>query len=124
MVLINAALLIGSTIPVVPITEMPSAIPRRGLNVRFASSTPAGIEITIEKPPAYPCAAAISQQASRIMARGTALIAAAPTGWLSPGFVTRPTPSPPSISILEDRFFTAAYTKTPFVTSGSSPLSF
>ena len=34
---------------------------------------------------------------SRIICRGTELMAAFPTGWSSPRFVTRPTPSPPSI---------------------------
>ena len=59
------------------------------------------------------------------MRRGTELMAAAPTGWSSPGFVTRPMPSPPSIVTpgVSD-FLTAAKMSVPRVTSGSSPLSF
>ena len=51
-------------------------------------------------------------------------MAAAPTGWSSPRFVTRPTPAPPSIVTpgVSVRW-TAANTRVPCVTSGSSPLS-
>ena len=59
------------------------------------------------------------------MRRGTELMAAAPTGWSSPRFVTRPTPAPPSIvtpgvSVRLDGRQTRAVS---CVTSGSSPLS-
>ena len=50
-------------------------------------------------------------------------MAAAPTGCSSPGFVTRPTPSPPSISMPEAIFSTCAAIRCPLVTSISSPPS-
>ena len=43
--------LMGSTMPVVPRMEMPPWMPRRGLKVFLASSTPAGAEITTFRPP-------------------------------------------------------------------------
>jgi hypothetical protein len=59
------------------------------------------------------------------MRRGTELMAAAPTGWSRPGFVTRPTPSPPSIVTPGPSLrATVANTCAPRVTSGSSPGSF
>ena len=53
------------------------------------------------------------------------MMAAAPTGWSSPGFVTRPTPAPPSMEI-PGSFCreTVAKISAPVVTSGSSPPSF
>ena len=51
-------------------------------------------------------------------------MAASPTGRSRPGFVTRPTPAPPSISMPLSVFVTAARISMPSVTSGSSPASF
>ena len=51
-------------------------------------------------------------------------MAAFPTGWFSPGLVTRPTPSPPSIRIPGSSLrLTSAKTRRPWVASGSSPPS-
>ena len=51
-------------------------------------------------------------------------MAAAPTGWSSPRFVTRPTPAPPSIVTPgASALRTVANTSVSRVTSGSSPLS-
>ena len=53
-------------------------------------------------------------------------MAASPTGWSSPGFVTRPTPAPPKMRtpLSVGRRVTAAETGRPVVTSASSPPSF
>ena len=62
---------------------------------------------------------------SRIIRRGTLLIAAAPTGWSRPGFVTRPTPGPPSMEMPGRACrSTVAKINAPVVASGSSPPSF
>ena len=111
--------------PLVPKTDMPPSMPRRGLNVRAARATPSGMEMVTTRPPVYPWACAAAQAASRIMARGIELMAAAPTGWSSPALVTRPTPTPPSITTSEPSLSaTRAMTRTPSVMSGSSPASF
>ena len=61
---------------------------------------------------------------SAIMRRGTVLMAAAPTGWSSPGRVTRPTPGPPSMRMPGSRARqTVATMSRPSVASGSSPAS-
>src|SRR5918995_3749649 len=58
------------------------------------------------------------------MRRGTSFIAGPPTGSPRPGFVTTPTPSPRSSSILPPaRHDTRAVRCAPCVTSGSSPAS-
>ena len=58
------------------------------------------------------------------MRRGTVLMAAAPTGWSSPGRVTRPTPGPPSMRMPGSRAQqTVAMMSRPSVASGSSPAS-
>ena len=95
----SASSLIGSTIPLVPSTEIPPSIPRTGLKVFFAASTPAGILIVTRTDLTSPASSRSASTASRIIFLGTELIAAAPTGWSSPGFVTRPIPMPPSITI-------------------------
>jgi len=124
----RACSLMGSTIPVVPRMEMPPTMPSFGLKVFSASARPSGTEMVTERPThrARPglvsslvrslfgmsrrsfessCRApgkhseTASRTACAIMARGVLLMAAAPTGWSSPGLVTRPTPSPPSIEI-------------------------
>ena len=135
----KAARLRGSTMPVVPRMEMPSSIPRCGLKVFSARATPSGTEIVTAIFPEKPCAAHTSRTAEVIIARGVALMAAAPTGCSSPGNVTRPTPTPPSTETSDSRAgtpllpaapvpdpacSTRAYTSTPSVTSASSPASF
>src|SRR5215210_6970750 len=58
------------------------------------------------------------------MRRGTSFIAGPPTGSPRPGFVTTPTPSPPSSSIPGSSLHeTRAVRCAPCVTSGSSPAS-
>ena len=78
------------------------------------------------------CVVFNAETCAAIICLGTELMAAAPTGWSKPGFVTRPTPSPPSITILSPPpsptlpppcLLTRAKTFIPFVTSGSSPAS-
>ena len=52
------------------------------------------------------------------------MIAHSPTGWSKPGFVTRPTPSPPRRVISSPGWrVTAAVIKRPWVASMSSPPS-
>ena len=103
--------------------EMPPSMPNDGLNVRRASSSPSGTEMTTESPPSYPVSSHTACTALAIIWRGTRLMAAAPTGWSSPGFVTRPTPLPPSMAMPEAVFVTVATTRWPVVTSASSPPS-
>ena len=92
----SASSLMGSTMPLVPKTEMPPSMPRRGLKVFFASSTPAGMETTTFMPGASPLSSSTAATACRIICIGTGLIALSPIFCLSPGLVTRPTPIPPS----------------------------
>lgn len=58
--------------------EMPSSIPRCGLKVFSARATPSGTEIVTAIFPEKPCAAHTSRTAEVIIARGVALMAAAP----------------------------------------------
>ena len=76
--------------PVVPSTDRPPTMPRRGLKVRRASSTPAGIE-TVTRAARAPITL---RTASSIICRGTGLMAGSPTGIFRPGSVTVPTPMP------------------------------
>ena len=59
---------------------MPPSMPSTGLKVRRAISAPPGTEMTTERPPLYPSSSQTAFTASAIMRRGTALMAAAPTG--------------------------------------------
>ena len=103
---------------------MPPVMPRRGLNVFCASRSPSGTEMTTDTPPDSPHRRRTCSTFSQIMRRGTELMAAAPTGWSRPRFVTRPTPCPPSIVTPGCALRrTEAKTSAPAVTSGSSPLS-
>ena len=103
---------------------MPPVMPRRGLKVFWASASPAGTEMTTDNPPGNSHRRMIARTFSSIMRRGTELMAAAPTGWSSPRFVTRPTPAPPSIVTPGASVFcTRAKISVSRVTSGSSPLS-
>ena len=116
-----AGSLIGRRIPDVPRIDRPPSIPSLGLKVFFASSRPPGIA-SFTSAPTSPAASRIT---CSIICRGTGLTAASPTGSLSPGRVTVPMPSPavnlipPSASLRQ----TAAITRHPSVTSGSSPAS-
>ena len=51
MVSSSACSLIGSTMPLVPRMEIPPSMPRRGLKVFFASTSPSGAEIVTLIPP-------------------------------------------------------------------------
>ena len=106
MVSTRAVSLMGSTMPLVPRTDIPPTMPSLGLKVFSASVSPSGIEMTTSNPPVYPVADMTSSSASFIMLLGTRLIAAFPTGWSSPFLVTLPTPFPPSIPIPESVFVT------------------
>ena len=121
----SASSLMGSTMPEVPRMEIPPTMPSRGLKVRAASASPSGTEISTTRPPVYPYSRQTVSTPSRIIFRGTGLMAGSPTGTESPGFVTRPTPTPPVKTspglCAKD---TLAQTMEPLVISGSSPLSF
>ena len=114
----------GRTMPLVPRMEIPPLIPSRGLKVPPASRWPSGTEMTALRPPDAPDSCSTASACSRIIRLGVELMAAAPTGWSNPGLVTRPTPSPPSISTpgVSVRS-TLAKIRVPSVMSGSSPPS-
>ena len=120
----RASSLMGRTMPDVPRIEMPPSMPRRGLKVLRAISSPPGTDTSTAKPPCQPCSRAIRSSSEAIIARGTELMAAAPTGWSSPARVTRPTPAPPSI-VVPGVFtrLTRTTTSAPSVASASSPAS-
>ena len=120
----RASSLMGRTMPLVPRMEMPPSMPSRGLKVPPASRRPSGTEMTARSPPDAPAALSAAWACARIIRRGVELMAAAPTGWSRPGLVTRPTPSPPSISTpgMPVRS-TRAKIRAPSVMSGSSPPS-
>ena len=131
MVSFSACSLMGSTMPEVPRTDRPPSTPSFGLKVFFAFSSPPGMEMTTWTDPevagSYSSSSQTSRTASRIICRGTRLMAAFPTGWSRPGRVTRPTPSPPSMRTASGEGSpreTVATTGMPSVTSGSSPASF
>ena len=107
----------GTTTPVVPRMDSPPSMPRRGFQVRRASSSPPSTPIST--------ITSASPTASRIMRRGTGLMAGSPTGTGRPGSVTVPTPGPARNSTPEPRapYRTVARTSAPWVTSGSSPAS-
>ena len=70
----------GSTMPVVPSTEIPPTMPIRGLKVCAASAAPSGMEISTWNPPARPREETRRRSSLVIISRGERLIAAAPTG--------------------------------------------
>ena len=105
--------------------EMPPSIPSLGLNVLAAISSPPGTEITTRRFSVRSDSSIASVTALMIIPFGPGLMAASPTLCFKPGFVTLPTPFPPSIRIPGmSETDTDARTRMPFVTSGSSPLSF
>ena len=91
---------------------------------RRAVRRPATPISTITSPGA-PCAAATSATVSRIIRRGTGLIAGSPTGTGSPGRVTVPTPGPArnATPLPGAPSRTVEWTSARWVTSGSSPAS-
>ena len=111
--------------PVVPRIDSPPTMPSRPLRVLAASASPPGMAISISTSPASPWAAAISAMASRIIWRGTGLMAGSPGGMGRPGRVTVPTPSPARKLTPLPRAArrTVARISAPWVTSGSSPAS-
>ena len=141
-----ACSLIGSKIPLVPSTDSPPSMPSFGLNVRFARASPSGIQTVMCNGSLTFAFSHTSATAANIICRGTRLIAACPTACSRPSFVTRPMPIPPSnvrygndslvnaqdLSWLPSicsrtrcfAYATVTQTSVPFVTSGSSPLSF
>ena len=105
--------------------EMPPSMPSCGLKVFFASAAPSGTQMVTRRPPSQFSASHTARTACSIILRGTRLMAAAPTGWSSPGFVTRPTPGPPSITTPGCAArSTRASISAPCVASMSSPPSF
>ncbi len=119
----QAAVENGRTTPVVPRMEMPPTMPRRGLVVLRAMRSPPGTLTTTRAP--LPSRSSTSPTAAVIWRRGTGLMAGPPIGRPSPGRVTRPTPSPPSMRRPgSGSRKTRAVRWAPWVTSGSSPASF
>ncbi len=125
MLSINAEHEYGTTIPVVPRIDSPPRMPSRGFQVFLAISSPLGIEIVTSTSPVPWCAAATEAIASRIIVRGTGLIAGSPTASGSPGFVTVPTPGPArnTTPLPGSPRVTVTRIRAPWVTSGSSPAS-
>ena len=114
----------GITIPLVPRIEIPPSMPSLGLSVLGASSSPVGTEIVILMPFLDKRSPPILARFSRIIFLGTGFIAGRPISSPSPGFVTVPTPIPPSISMpVVSVILTSVTISAPCVTSGSSPPS-
>ena len=113
------------TIPLVPKIEIPPMIPSLGLSVFSAISFPLGTDITSFIPFFLRIDSATSVIFSIIIFFGVGLIAASPISKPKPGLVTRPTPFPPSISIVFILVVSSKSTmiSAPCVTSGSSPPS-
>ena len=99
----------GSTIPDVPRTDRPPMIPSLGLNVFFAVSSPSGIEMVTLTSLPYPQARHMRSTSSVIIFRGTLLMAACPIFCSRPGFVTLPTPTPPSSMTLSPKTLLPAF---------------
>ena len=96
------------------------------MSVFGPSSFPLGTETLIITPFFLSNSSPTSLTFSTIIFFGVGFIAALPISNPNPGFVTLPTPSPPSISISPILFVNSTSTKisVPCVTSGSSPPSF
>ena len=102
---------------------MPPRMPSRALVVFFARFSPSGTLI-VTRTPARRRGRRPRRRSSRIICRGTGLMAGPPTSSPSPGLVTTPTPTPPSsCSPGSVRQRTVAVRCAPCVTSGSSPAS-
>jgi hypothetical protein len=118
-----AAIDMGSTIPVVPIMEIPPTMPRRGLKVFLAMTSPFSQPISRSNPGSG-AFFNTSSTAQRIISRGAGLMAGSPTGTRIPGSVTVPTPGPARNRILPVWLGrTTAKITAPSVLSGSSPAS-
>ncbi len=113
------------TMPVVPRIERPPTMPKRPFSVFWASFSPPGTEISTTISPGCLKVSAASRIASRIMARGTGLIAGSPGGMGKPARVTMPTPGPARnvTPLPASPRETVAMMSAPCVTSGSSPAS-
>ena len=112
----------GRTTPVVPRMLMPPRMPSRAFVVLRARSSPSGTLIVTSTP--RTARSTTAPTLSRIICRGTGLMAGPPTSRPSPGLVTTPTPTPPSRwtpGASDQR--TVAVRWAPWVTSGSSPAS-
>ena len=102
MELINASEEKGFTMPDVPMMEIPPSIPKRGLKVRFAISSPLGTEMVTTIGLGCLDMPIFSRQRltlSSIILRGVALMAGEPNSRPRPGIVTMPMPSPPQTMI-------------------------
>ena len=117
---IHAAQEYGTTIPVVPRIDNPPTIPNRPFSVRCASTAPSSTPTSTTRSTGPP---ATSANASRIICRGTGLIAGSPGGNGSPARVTTPTPGPARNVTPAPPRQTRTRTSAPCVTSGSSPAS-
>ena len=78
--------------------ESPPMIPSRSFSVFFARSRPSGMLRVTVSLAVMQRMANTSFTDCRIIRRGTGLMAHSPTGTASPGFVTLPIPSPPSMT--------------------------
>ena len=78
IVSINASVLIGLTIPLVPMIDIPPSIPICGLKVFFATSSPSGADISTVTPILMQCSYKSLVSASFIIFLGTLLIAYSP----------------------------------------------
>ncbi len=109
----------------VPSTLSPPTIPRRGLAVFVANSSPPGMATVTHTSAGTPYSPATSRNAPSIISRGRGLIAGSPGGTGSPGRVTVPTPSPAAKRTPEPAgpHITVQRMRAPWVTSGSSPAS-
>ena len=104
--------------------EIPPSTPRRGLKVLRAAASPPGTEMVTRSPPGSSSSRRTASTASRIICRGTRLMAHSPIGWSRPGRVTRPTPGPPwRRTASPAAASTRAQTGSPWVASTSSPPS-
>ena len=79
MVSRRAFVLIGSTIPDVPMIDIPPSIPSLGLKVFFAISSPSGTDMVILNESLQSNKAMTSLTSPSIIFLGTELIAALPT---------------------------------------------
>ena len=112
--------------PVVPRIDSPPTMPSRGFSVFRASASPPGMAISTSTSAARRRCAPPPRRLSRIIWRGTGLMAGSPGGSGRPARVTVPTPSPGPERrrrVPGAPARTVAITSAPWVTSGSSPAS-
>jgi hypothetical protein len=113
----------GRTTPVVPRMLMPPRMPRRAFVVLRARSSPSGTLIVTVDP--RTARSTTAPTLSRIICRGTGLIAGPPTSSPSPGLVTTPDArrQPSRWTAGRVRPADGGGQVAPWVTSGSSPAS-